>query len=943
MLSNGTRYLAVRGAVLVALCFLFGYLLPGLTPVDERLGGHDGTVADLWRGHAVLAVAAAGTYAAIFVLGRRWTSRFDDDDLWTLGGAGVVAALVLLLFGQSPWLWGTGLAILVVGSASIAGFSFSPRTVQLLFVFWLLVLGGILAVAGDGPLAERDSDQRSLARASTEAAAAELSEALTRSRARESLIAEVATEWGGGPLDPSSFADLALDYPELGDCDERCVESVRALDLDTNGVRFAVILADELQLGGEGTAMARAITRYRTDLKSIIGPQLVGVFTDDIERLPTERAPGTTGGATQEEARAAVTEAVDEKVDGLSFAFIMDVGSSLSEQPDDRNPSCVEDLRVGDADSGTEASWGSASLQSLQRCRLRLVGVLVAELEDEQNSRTVIVDELATGSAERTRASRLLEITTAELAAARETLATLEEAASSVEDPQHSIWRRIQSGADRLMTALLDPLDHSDSSVHVDSLGWAVVGVLGLALFRSVSATSYSRQTGPVTVRDFIDEAGAEAAPSHGARIRAHLADANIHEPGRLPESDSAVSLASLTSEVDSRAGNVAALASALPRLLSGSGGYEVLGSAAVGTDDQPTTVRVQLRRVRSGRVIYASEMTRERPDEAFRAAALGAAVAVVNRSRRLPSWGRWDNDTGVGLGAYLEAEKLKLDSPLRQPLLVTALSKSPSSGLVQVALSHHHIGQGELLHAAVAAAQAVRNSPRFLVARYRLAAALSMSASDPATHILGSGHAAGRSELRRLLQIDISDDADPGSLEHTKACLLATAESEARYVATHANSRWSTLALALLLPSERSAWLDLRRRHDRPGRMLAGAADSLIDIIELRRQAPPETVDELRRKQPEPVQDAYNQACYLSVGLGLLPRRPGDEAGVDSLVAEIVGYLNAARNTPLIPPPTISWIESDPDLEPLRDERRFRQWLADVKSASPKPEELVS
>lgn len=353
-----------------------------------------------------------------------------------------------------------------------------------------------------------------------------------------------------------------------------------------------------------------------------------------------------------------------------------------------------------------------------------------------------------------------------------------------------AVHRLVIEGADTLVGDSIGFTVNDDVAARLGGWGWVVVAIGAVIGYRRLEIINGRREPGPIRL-----EPGDTSGMNEQAKADAHraavvignrLGQAELREPATIPGGDTSRQVAEVL-QAEGMPGGAAAQAivrflqnTAFPEkgaivaatvewLPTAGNGPATTGSGPAAAEEGPAraengNVRVTARvtEARSGRLLYSQPFVARSVDEAAEQAAAYVAVRTLADSRTTPPWAAWPEDDGTGLRAYQQValdqrtREARLDPFERRDRLETAVAACPYSGLARVALGQqvqvvgplprrgdadpdvavdyekekHAIGRS-LVSGVPHFAWATTEYPNFLIARYRLAATLSMLAED--------------------------------------------------------------------------------------------------------------------------------------------------------------------------------------------------------------------
>lgn len=470
---------------------------------------------------------------------------------------------------------------------------------------------------------------------------------------------------------------------------------------------------------------------------------------------------------------------------------------------------------------------------------------------------------------------------------------------------------------------IIKSISENDSLALVPGpVGWIILGLLALLVLRALMRVNATQMPGPVTVGEVGD------AALKGV-LRVALLK-NLKTPAAAPGSAVAQSITDLSGFAGPEATALGKVFAAISNAVSPARGFSVdvdvvsvesvststkatqSGSTPagdVGTDrsTSPTRVLVRVSNASTQESIGSAIFERESAPKAVQTAGLWAAGFLLRRSSRIPSWASWNEGTAAALDAA-NAQEPGLAS------LEEAAKTAPTSGWILVLYGNELELEGRTLDAVGVYARAVAVHPRYLIARYRLAVALGMSAHDDATAwtaapiasrialVTSLRQVAVRLKVRDDLVSSLQLDPEPDSIRELSRELLTTIVDDMSLSRTWAGS---------LRRSERSmdwlGWWHGGRRSNESTKWLAksalpvyGGAD-LADVVS-------------HSERPDSSwQVSYNLACHYA------STSPGAALNALELCLMRPGIEELKRD----------WVERDPDLAGIAASPRFAAFRA--------------
>jgi hypothetical protein len=536
----------------------------------------------------------------------------------------------------------------------------------------------------------------------------------------------------------------------------------------------------------------------------------------------------------------------------------------------------------------------------------------------------------------------------------------------STDDASTDMFGAVDAGAEALVSDAASQMVAGDMDIELGLVEWVVLAVLlGLA-YRMLEIASGGRLVGPVTVEDTVvlgdpQAAGHRAGQTVSPLMRNWLAKADVAAPTAVPGASTAQSVVDIASaDPLTSAGAVATAVAAAGRILFPPTGvvatptYELRHPGPDHRSEHALTVTLQ--DARSRRLRAARTFTRADPDEVIGCASAFVAQHAMSQACTMPPWADWPDVGGDALVWYEQA-RAEDDQSLKQTMLARALAAHPSSGVLKVELGNALLldgGSKTLLVALRHYLEARLAYPRFVLARYRLAAALAMLSDRGATAWRADprqGPLADLDDLAHLLvQARLVDEKDVPLLAGQQQGGAATVLVDAARREVEAASRRVSLPWlawsALVRPREREANLRLLLSTDEHRRVRLGIRTSawLVDVRRLRITKPPDaakrvddlthrvekTVARARRWTPVGSTALYNAACFYA--LKSEPDTPTasarDRPDVDVRRAQdkhrAVDLLNEIRRAFPNRVLTEAWLEHDPDLRSLQGMEAF-------------------
>ncbi|HVF75176.1 MAG TPA: hypothetical protein VM938_09005 [Acidimicrobiales bacterium] len=479
-------------------------------------------------------------------------------------------------------------------------------------------------------------------------------------------------------------------------------------------------------------------------------------------------------------------------------------------------------------------------------------------------------------------------------------------------------------------------------------VGWLLLAALSVLTYVALERRAARKALGPVVVQPIKEnEPGPEDELFRTYVLR------NVPAPGAVPGAAALVPVAELLDATKVPAGNaIGKLVAAVAVALGEKRGYTVTyrtvptgtpatAPAATPTPAAaetpptvpgatPTTIAVRVTDRRTKEVVHQRLVHDNAPAEALRKAAYWAATVVLARSDRVPHWAQWPADSSDALAAYHADDDKGEKPPVK--LMEQAVAKAPGNGLLCLWLSNAYALEGQHLDAFELALRAATVNRHYVAARYRLAMAASLLASDvDANWVERPAHQRQRvtAMLRRYLSHGEKLAAALDAPDAKKAlCTFALAELR------DIDQRLGLfrVCFSALCRSERSYWLAFFRAE-------AGGVSARRQFMRAIASSRPAIVrrgvlskgdfpkgDFPKGDQRSLLKDpwtfwqvAYNLACDDAIRADV----EGMKAAEDALK-----HLEMALERPGSHQLTRAWVEKDPDLEPLHRLLRFTAFV---------------
>jgi hypothetical protein len=603
-------------------------------------------------------------------------------------------------------------------------------------------------------------------------------------------------------------------------------------------------------------------------------------------------------------------------------------------------------------------------------------------------------------------------VTAAQTTTEHDLAATLEPA------PAISIASALEAGANAVVSTVPGS---ADVPVTLEALGWAVLGVLALLLIRFLSVQNATFALGPVVINPPKGGAGSDGDGAGGASdaadasadetesFRTYLLR-NLPEPGSVPGGQAVMAMTDIAGLVAGPTfGPVASFVQGVVGAIKVPSGYAVeycditpLTASADPPDPPPppagdapaadadatpatTAIAVRIRFASSNRLLDQKVFPGPDRPALLRRGAYWAAARIIEASRSVPPWARWDSATSATLADYyLAQDRGAGDDDLR--ILQQAALEAPTSGLLALQLSQEEALSELYFDAFGDALRAATLYPRYFNARYRVGVSANLLADHPEQVAAASPEAVAalRDALRRYAGSTrhanrASIDGVVGALERQEPIsppLLHMAVDELGDCQQLVRLR--RVAANALRSDERRFWWQLlcqrRRRHDfatigsacrlvAQARLWAPTAPELVAAAERHHEglldawadtAPFAALNEdtsVPTRLSQTWQWAYDRACAWAVIRGTLGALADGDPAADpgrapladaaaracahSVMArldlKVVALLEDAMLSRYSFQLTRDWVQVDPDLSALHGNGGFERFVQQV------------
>lgn len=502
----------------------------------------------------------------------------------------------------------------------------------------------------------------------------------------------------------------------------------------------------------------------------------------------------------------------------------------------------------------------------------------------------------------------------------------------------------------------------SEPIMEFDYISWVALALLAIAYFRFLERRCAK---GELLVSS-VTNAGDDNDKDSEQRFRAYLSR-NIPEPSVVPGGPT--NLAPITDLLT--LGNPVAKV-ALPKLFESIGqslrsprgasiGFSCLELAERTGNDVDEVARNELSRdERDSGALLAKYRTavrvsppgsrmqihrafeRTSKEESLRSGAFWAAVVLMNRSRRVPDWASWSEDSTDSLAAYYDHDELLNHGPPEK--LEEAVRLSPRSGLLLTQLAHVRALNGDLIGSFSLLVRAVYLYPRWPVASYRAGVTAVMLAAEAAATWVQAPEAVRQSIVAVLIQDrrrrvrSAAERLAGAGTDGVQARVALCQLGEAR-LRPFGMVGLPKVISGLLRSSERAFWLSLIESRDHVSfrqqfRLLAKSA-RLLALTRLAPLGP--SASALLKTSELPFATwklSYNLACVYAEKVRHF--RPD---GADAARNKAVELLELAAIRPGDQQLTRDWLLSDPDLRSIAQHERFQR-LAEQLAGSKQAED---
>lgn len=498
-------------------------------------------------------------------------------------------------------------------------------------------------------------------------------------------------------------------------------------------------------------------------------------------------------------------------------------------------------------------------------------------------------------------------------------------AKSKEREERASATQSARDGANAIVRALTP--DEADLPVGLDLLSWIVVLSLLLSVYRWFEIRSARGALGPV-----------EIVVATGATIPAEFRHAlvrNVPEPGAVPGSSALSQLTDLL-EAAEPSGFTGKIVKVINTILGTPSGYQVTYSTeevhekkskdtpdptaaaadpppakastdAKKEDDDPKPVwaMVQVLDRRNKQGLAVQRFPAAEPESAAITAGYWAAAWIIDHSSEVPSWSRFNPDTAVAFSASQRQADHGLPA---LDMLQIARAHAPSSGVVLVLLGQRFELADDYASALECYLRAAIVHPRYIVARYRAAAALHVIARDSSKYWWSGTDEASRSAILRQLTL-LRPDYQP--LKKIRADVPSAVSGRFRNLAVSLveelrGSNWTHVMLwRSLRRSERHYWLSWARlgAGGRLRRSLKWSCESAkqaieADLVDKDVATDAKSILKKARALNSYWQVSYNMACAYAIQSTRTIENNSDNPAAGPSVNALVASLKASAES---------------------------------------------
>lgn len=478
--------------------------------------------------------------------------------------------------------------------------------------------------------------------------------------------------------------------------------------------------------------------------------------------------------------------------------------------------------------------------------------------------------------------------------------------------------------------AVVSDIVRGEPPIVLETIGWVVLAAAALLFWRAIERRSFAQLAGPVTIT--LTPAKPPDDKTTDAALTAAFRTAvlrNLSEPGALPGASAIQPVTDLLELPGVDKTWFTPIVTAVKNVTTAPRGCAI--AAEIVPPSPPTSkwrILVRVTDLATGAEVDVSTQQADTAVAACRAAGYWSSAVVLGRSTRIPGWAHWDKDTASALAIFDDPDTMEVAD------WAAATARAPSSGLLLMKLAQAHDLKGQQIESLTMAARAVAAHPRFMIARYRLAASLNMLGDD-----ITPWSSCSWSTRRRLVQqIRRAGDAIGVTWPDGKqpaAALLPPAHPTATDMHTLATAfyqridrdlRWSRVLLRSLRRNERDIWwaAGLTKFGRNGPRYRAKWSVRSARLVSPTDSVSYSQVETQALRTWSWFQLSYNLACYHA------RRDEHDKA---------LTWLETSLERPGSWQITDGWLNVDPDLEPIRGTARYA-WVRDQVTTTATDEE---
>jgi hypothetical protein len=457
-------------------------------------------------------------------------------------------------------------------------------------------------------------------------------------------------------------------------------------------------------------------------------------------------------------------------------------------------------------------------------------------------------------------------------------------------------------------------------------LGWVLLGALALGIWGALLRTNAMQAAGPVSIQD----------DGKNEKLLSVLRVAvleNLTEPGSAPGAGSNNPVTDLIEAVGGGLGPIGKILDVVYKVAGRRYGYEVTTDINVDDATHRTTVLVKLKSIAGQQTFATQRIDRDTGEEAMRVAGLWAAGKLLEMSTRVPSWAAWNADTAEALStAFLD------DPPIGQ--LETAVANAPGSGILLAMLGQRYERAGRRFDAIEVYARAVAAHPRYVIARYRLGAALAAMRDDVAWQ---QATKLERAQLWRCLDraavaLRISATAMPLRADDVQVQRQMFMQQARRFLhELDIDTRLWHRLVAAFRRSERDAIAPVALIHwTKPGARFHPLVKSVCMAYADGKDFRADRLVSYASKPRRWWQVSYNAACGLAYHLPAAAAADSPAAATRDKQRDLaMSMLEQALLKPGIEQLSAEWVLQDIDLADLRGDPRFASYVKQLRTGT--------